>query len=112
MGELMLKSDTRPVRPVRPVNNPGEPYPVSHSFTKGARILGGRAAPVAALARFTGTVVRPRHFFQQSTRARKFPRPGSFRGPEASGPYIFRDRVRNYGLGVWALPSKSWYAVT
>lgn len=34
----MLKSDTRPVKPV---NNPGEPYPVSHSFTKGARILGG-----------------------------------------------------------------------
>ena len=111
----MLKSDTRPVKPV---NNPGEPYPVSHSFTKGARILGGGGpAPLAVLARFTGTVVRPRHFFQQSTRARKFPRPGSFRGLEVSGAWKFPGLISSetacgtYGLGVWALPSKSWYAV-
>ena len=50
-----------------------------------------------------GRVQRPRHFVQQSAEARKI------QGPEASGPCIFRECVRGYGLAGSALPSKSWY---
>ena len=59
--------------------------------------MGAGAAPLAALAWFKSAVVPPEHFFQQSTKARKFPRPGSFRALYLPGP---RAGLRLGGVGV------------